>query len=126
MTDYEREAKRQQVAENSGRLAFAYGQSTTTGSGQLVHPEQIDFGCTFVERPMFSYGFVVIETEVAFDDDAAYFPASSGFVFEYQQDERGLYIGAHVGVRVDAGDNDVLEHHFTFQGIAIKDLAIRV
>lgn len=116
-----RESWREQVAENSARLAFAWGTSTTTGPGAQVHEKSIDFGLTFVEKPMFAYGFVAIDV-----DFETYFPQSVGFVTGWEQDARGLYIGAHVGVNVLTSAGDILEHHFSFIGTGMKDIAIDV
>jgi hypothetical protein len=122
----ERESWRIQVAENSARLAFAWGVSTTTGSGGLVHDQDVQFGLAYPEQPMFSYGCVIISTEIDLNDDDAPVPSSTGFVAGWQIDERGLYVGANVGVTVIAQAEDVLEHHFTFTGIGMKDLDIKV
>lgn len=120
----QRESWRDQVAENSARLAFAWGTSTTTGPGAEVHDKSITFQLTFVEKPMFAYGFVVVSS--ADDFAAGIFPQSAGFVTGWEQDARGLYIGAHVGVNVLAQALDVLEHHFSFIGTGMKDIAIDV
>lgn len=124
MTDWlDRERWREQNAENSARLAFAWGVSTTTGPGAQVHDKAIKFGLTFVEKPMFSYGFIIVSSD---DFDAGYFPDSKGFVTDWEQDGRGLYVGAHVGVNVMCLAGDVIEHHFEFKGTALKDVAIEV
>jgi hypothetical protein len=122
----ERESWRAQVNENSARLAYAWGVTTTTGVGSLAHEDEIDFGLTFIEQPMVSYGTVVtnqIEWEPDDTDSLLQMPGATGFVFSWRQDPRGFYVGAHVGVTVTGGELDVeLEHHFTFMGIAMKDV----
>lgn len=115
----ERETWKGQVAENSGRLAFAWGTSTTTGAGGLAHDKQIDFGLSFVEKPMFSYGYELLNKN-DWSDPTDIFPSSSGFVFDWTMSAGGLYIGAHVGVYVYANDNTEIEHHFGFTGVGIK------
>lgn len=115
----EREAWRGQVAENSGRLAFAWGTSTTTGAGGLVHDKQIDFGLSFVEKPMFQYGFEVLN-KIDYKDPNDIVPSSSGFVFDWTMSATGLYTGAHVGVYTYCNDDTEIEHHFGFIGVGIK------
>lgn len=122
----EREALRQQVGENSARLAFAWGSATTTGHGQIVYDTPIDFGLAFVEKPMVSYGFELTNRSDFVDDDGdgpdRYVPISSGCVFDWIVDARGLYIGAYVAVRLVCDTTIEIEHHFGFTGLAIKDI----
>lgn len=120
--DYEREGLRDQVRENTPRLAFAWGFSTTTGAGQLAYEDRVNFGLTFIERPAFSYGFAA----TALDPDELTEPLlASGWVFEWVTDTRGFYTGAHVGVSVQgAAPDQELEHHFSFAGKAWKDLTV--
>lgn len=124
--DLEREAWRRQTNENSARLAYAWGVSTSTGVGDLSHEDAVEFGITFLEKPMFSYGCVLVGRTDWEDDEGGAdvaMPTSTGFVYDWRIDGRGFYTGALVGVTVLAGDTAVsLEHHFTFMGVAIKDL----
>jgi hypothetical protein len=122
---YEREAWKQQVGENSGRLAFAWGTTTTTGQGEMAYEEVIQFGLAFIEKPMFSYGFELLNRTDFEDDDggeAPKIPYANGCVYEWDVDGRGLYIGAHVAVTVYCDDVIEIEHHYGFTGLAIKDL----
>lgn len=121
-----RETWRQQVGENSARMAFAWGTSTTQGQGGVAHPEVIDFGLAFAEKPMFSYGFELLNrTDFEADNDTDVdppIPTSTGCVYQWKVDPRGMYIGAHVAVYVVSDDAIKIEHHFGFVGLAIKDL----
>lgn len=127
MTDYEREALLHSVGENSARLAFAFGWATSTGSGGKAFEEHVRFGLTFIEKPVFAYGYEV----QAYDPDEEYFPTAHAFVYEWIQDARGFYVGAYVAVQVDLPSPDLLEvpapaqveHHFTFSALAMKDVA---
>lgn len=127
MSDFwmQREAQRRQVAENSARLAFAWAVATTTGQGSMAFDKVLDFGLAFAERPMVSYGFI-INNRTDFEDDNdgsnPIVPISSGSVYEWVQDGRGLYIGAYGCVNVICDDVIELEHHFGFSGLAIKDI----
>jgi hypothetical protein len=127
----ERDAWTGQTAENSSRLAFAWGTFTSTGWGELAYPEPVDFGLTFVEEPIVAYGFALVGGDKLVDNR---FPRAQGGVYEWRIDGRGFYIGAHVFACVETvsalitapyGDPDPnyeLKHHFTFSGIALKDI----
>lgn len=122
----EREAWRQQVGENSARLAFAWGTGESAGAGGKAFDKVIDFGLAFAEKPMFSYGFEVLNMK-DFDADSdeaddPLIPVSTGFVFDWLTDGRGFYRGAQVGVMVYGETTVEIEHHFGFTGLAIKDL----
>lgn len=146
----ERERWRDQINENSARLAYSWGETTTKGSGGLAYGEHIKFDITFLERPFMSYGYVITklgkralstggggstnaraaadegrDEEEADISDLVDLPQSTGFVYRWVQDAKDYYVGAHVGVVVEsASDNDELEHHFTFMGNAMKDVDI--
>lgn len=123
---YDREAWREQVAENSARLAFAWGTAITTGQGSIALEDDIQFGIAFVEKPMVSYGYELLNrTDFEADDDTEInpvIPNAAGCVYEWDIDGRGLYVGAHVAVNVIGDDVIEIEHHFGFTGVAIKDL----
>lgn len=113
-----------QIAENSARLAFVTADFTTTGLGQFAFPQEATFDIEFTERPTMAYGYVYDGLE---DEDAVVlWPRSTGFVWDWHRNSRGLYVGAYVGVCVDTPvavvptPSFALEHHFSFSGIAIK------
>ena len=122
-------ARIEQTRENSTRLAQAYATFDSTGSGEFQAPEMIDFGCTFVDRPVVGYGFSLDGDTLVPDR----YPRSSGAVYKWQRDTGGRYIGAYAMVVVDAGAGGgfgvaaaeptyELTHDFVFTGIAMKNL----
>jgi hypothetical protein len=126
--------------ENSGRLAIASATFTSKGQGTWQHNKRVAFGATFTERPMVTYGAVCdiddLADELNLDPEDVVLPLSSGYVSDWDQDDRGFYLGcwvaASVGFRhidmaiaggpVEAEAMPVIEHHFTFSAIGIKDI----
>lgn len=132
-----------QVAENSARLAHAYATFETTGSGSMIFEERVDFDVTYIEQPIISYGSVLDADDLAdaqgFDEgDPPVFPISSGFVVEWDKDDRGYYVGCWVGVRVAFMQEDYysfsgsgtveveMTHNFTFSAVGLKDVPVTV
>lgn len=124
-------------AENSARLAHAYAQFTTTGQGTQHYSKRIDFGLTFIEKPIVAYGSecdtdeLAIVLEVDSEEDPPELPLSSGFVTQWDQDERDFYVGCWIAVKVayvttvdliPADAAPTVSHHFTFSAVAIKDV----
>lgn len=130
--------------ENSARLAQSYATFITTGVGSMQHEDRISFGTTFIERPFVSHA-AVIDTEQVRDQmqrneeqDEFPLPLVTGYVTEWDEDERGFYIGCWLAVRVFYSLEDLtveseelpvyldpkieVEHHFTFAAIAMKDI----
>jgi hypothetical protein len=132
----QREGWRGQTRENSARLAWAWDTFETTGTGSTASDRAINFGLAFTQKPMFSYGYELLN-RVDFEDDddlvEVLYPASTGFVYLWKQNAAGLYVGAYVGMTVFDGpgggvliDPDIqIEHHFTFCGIAMKDVGLQ-
>lgn len=137
--------RRERVAndkENSARLAQSYAEFTTTGLGSIQHNKRVKFGTTFVEKPHVSYGCIVDINDLADkqdleDEDLVILPLCTGYVTEWDQDDRGFYTGCWIAVRVyyptelSSGSTPVeiipcedpeVEHHFTFSAIAMKDI----
>lgn len=127
------------TAENSARLAHAYGSATTTGQGTVQIEDRIDFQTAFVEMPYLS-GDSLVDMDALADvlgldpevvDDIP-LPHCSRFVVEWDQDDRDFYIGAWVAVKVSFDSLDgvatdaqpVITHHFTFSAIALKDIPL--
>ena len=126
--------------ENSARLAQAYCVFVTTGQGSIQYEERVDFGLTFIEQPVVAYGSYFDLDELANeldveDTDTVPLPSLTGLVLEWDQDDRGFYVGCWVGARVyfapDAGvgmavvpaeATPEIKHHFTFSAIAMKDI----
>lgn len=128
--------------ENKGRLASVYARYKTTGSGTMTFSKRVDFGLIFIEEPFMSYGCSVDLDEIDNasdsgpeddnDDETYNLPQCTGFVTEWDQDERGYYRGAYVAVSIlpiGAGTELVefvgdLRHYFTFAANAIKDFPV--
>lgn len=116
--------------ENSGRLAQAYASWTSTGGGLLEYEERIDFGVIFTERPFISHACVVDTAALKELIGRVAMPHVTAYVTEWDTDEKDLYTGCWVAVRVDFALADMLDyytqvvvdHDFTFTGVAIKDL----
>lgn len=136
-TDLERRrADVEQVQENSGRMAEAFARFKSVGQGSIQFDERVDFDVTFIEEPYFRYGSYLdvdeLENLLDNDQDAGTppFPVCSGFVTDWDQDDRGFYVGAWVAVRVwfpyEANIWPELPveimHHFSFTAVAIKDV----
>jgi len=120
------------TAENSARLAHVYGSATTTGQGTCVVDKRIAFGTAFIELPHVAHASVVDLEDMTdlLDMDDPPLPHVTGFVTEWDQDDRDFYVGAWVAAKVSYDALDavavtvmpVITHHFTFSGIAIKDI----
>lgn len=130
-----RREREQQTRENSARLAQAYAVFRTTGQGTQQWSERVDFGLTFIEKPVISYASSVDIDELADlmgleDTLSVPLPTCAGFVVTWDQDERDFYTGCWVAVRVAFPSLDFVdptlmpevEHHFTFAAIGMKDI----
>ena len=133
--------------ENSARLAMAYATFSTVGSGSIQNGDRISFETTFIEMPYMSYG-AVIDVEQVMDEfgydpefvessgsgnpqENVPLPLCTGYVTEWDQDERGFYIGCWVAVRVYYPGEELasvtdpqieIDHHFSFAANAMKDI----
>lgn len=136
-----------QVAENSARGAWSWGTVHTKGWGEVILDEPIMFGLTYVDEPTVAYGFVLDDDDQLVDGR---FPRCSGGVMRWVR-EGQFYVGAHVFICVATADpmmaaqawveaslaagvltppdaflddpNYDITHDFTFQAIAIKNVA---
>jgi len=124
--------------ENSARLAQAVAVFVSTGQGTTQYAKRINFGLTFIEKPVITYGSQVdmddledlIGTDTESDADDTPLPVCTGFVTQWDRDERGFYTGCWIAARVYYPDTDyvsgdvmpVIEHHFMFSAVAIKDI----
>lgn len=101
-----RRERANQNAENSARLAQSYATFITTGVGSYQHHKRVKFGTTFIEQPMVSYGCVVdieaLADALGYGEDSEDIPLPlcTGYVTEWDQDDRGFYIGCWIAVRV--------------------------
>lgn len=136
------ENRRAEVArnrENRARLAQSYVVYTSTGQGSLRFRRPFSFGLTFVEEPRMSYGCVIDIDELGDKLDVEggevpTLPHSTGYVVDWDVDNRGFYVGASLAVRVTFPVEDLvpvtlkvdIRHHFTFSGVAMKDVPVDV
>jgi hypothetical protein len=124
----DRRAALARIADNTARHAVVTGRFTTRGSlGEMVNPTPFDFGIAFTAAPAVSYGYHV-------DGDtlmASHYPRCWGGTCEWRRDpSTGLYTGAQAFVVIetisvaylafDSPPDYEIEHHFTFNGIAVK------
>ena len=129
-----RRERANQTSENSARLAQAYATFTTDGQGTIQYEHEVEFGLTFIEEPVVSYGAFcdvddLAELQGVEDTDDVRLPLLSGYVVNWNVDDRGFYVGCWVGVRVyfppgeaDPGLKPQIDHHFTISGMAMKDI----
>ena len=123
-------------AENSARIAEAFARFTTTSQGSIEFGERVDFEVTFTEEPYMSYGAIInlddLDDKLGNEPSSLtpQMPLSTGFVTDWDRDDRGFYVGAWVGVRIwypyEAHISPELDftmgHHFSFKAVAIKDV----
>lgn len=122
--------------ENSARMALTFARFESTGQGTVEFDHRVDFGLTFIEEPFVSYGCQIDMEALAdllgMDETASVpLPQSTGFVTEWDTDDRGFYTGAWVAAsvydptgQIPTGSDMVLDHHFTFQAVALKDIPL--
>jgi hypothetical protein len=115
------------VAENTGRHAIAYGHFDTTGAGEIENPKVLSFGIPFIERPAVAYSYYLDDADMV---DTRW-PRCWGGILGWDQDENGLYTGAHAFVVVETTSINVvtevvddpyytITHFFTFNGMGLK------
>lgn len=103
--------------QNSSRAAEAEGYFSSTGIGSIEFDTRLDFGVTFIRKPVVSYGSEIDVDELSrvmdgLDEDlrtilnpdpdngTPAFPLVTGFVTDWDTDSKGFYTGAWCGVRV--------------------------
>lgn len=130
-------AKAQTQAENAARPAICEWTYVSTGIGQLRVAKPILFGISFRTEPHFTTGSATIKNP---DAKNWHDPVGNAGVRSWERDSRGLFVGAHIWVRVDmypltdatadaATTASALPlaktktlHYLTFSGNAIKDI----
>lgn len=130
-----REAEIARNKENKARLAGVYAEFDTEGMGTVEFSDRINFGLRFVQKPFPAYAAEIdpdlvrdaVEDE---DDGDVLLPQTSGFVTEWDRDEKGHYVGAWVAVAVTYPDSIPVDaqipvtHYFTFTAVAIKEIPV--
>lgn len=122
--------------ENRGRLAHVFADYVSQGQGAVEFEERVDFGLTYIHQPWPTYGSSV-DPDAVRDlldlgpSDDVPLPQATGFVTEWDVDDRGLYRGCWVAISVlyptyDANlpaDAQIeVGHYFLFTGTALKDV----
>lgn len=125
--------------ENHARLAQSYAVYKSTGQGSLRFRHPFTFGLTFVEEPRMGYGSVIDLDDLGDKLDhepgeVPTMPHCTGYVVDWDTDNRGFYVGASLAVRVTFPLEDLVPvtlqvavtHHFTFSGVAMKDVPVDI
>lgn len=124
---------RRQIDDNSGKFAQAYGFFTSTGAGQQVMEDVVDFGAVFIQKPAVAYGYALTDDSVELIDGQ--FPKAWGGVHKWVRDKDDFYIGAYCFLAVETQSPFVataadpgyeLDHMFTFSGVALKSLPLEL
>lgn len=155
--DYRRETANRH-RQNSARLAHAYARATSTGQGSFEFDQRVDFGLTFIEEPVIAYGCSVDADTLADlqglqEGQTPILPTCTGYVTEWDTDDRDFYVGCWIGVRVHFPREDfppteipegvislagympevnetmnqaVIRHFYTFSAVAMKDVPTEV
>lgn len=122
--------------ENSARLALAFARFETTGQGTIEFEERVDFGLTFIEEPFITYGCQIdldnLGDQLGLDEkDTPPLPQATGYVTDWDTDDRGFYTGAWMAATVydptlsiPANVEILIDHHFTFQAVGLKDIPL--
>jgi hypothetical protein len=117
-----RQAQVAQTKENAGRHAVYEAVCESIATGSFLSP--------FIERPQLYYGTYIDASQLhpATLIRPLLLPVATGGVFQWVLNARGFYLGAHVYYVVSwafTGDVTtlVVEHHFTFSGIATKGVS---
>lgn len=107
----------EQVRSNAAGVARAVFAFRSSGHGELKLAAPVRFGVTFTEQPAISTGVVLVSGRLV----AGKFPNACAGVYQWVRNPRGLFVGAKMFFVVDAGGQSYsLEHHVTFEGVAIK------
>lgn len=138
----ELDARRQyadQIKENSARLAQAFATFDTTGQGSKEFDKRCKFAVTFIEKPIVSYCSeldvdVLADMQNVDPGEQPILPIATGFVTNWDTDDRGYYVGCWVAVRVYFPVEDLVDitmkveltHNFTFSAVALKDVPVDV
>lgn len=131
-----RESERARHLENRGRLAGVFEAYDTVGSGLVEFPKRLDFGLVFTEEPFAAWGHKVdpddLRDFLELEDgaDVPYAPQATGYVTEWDRDEKGNYVGCWLAISVtlpDAYETTApvkMRHYLQLWAIALKDIPI--
>lgn len=121
-------------AENRSREAWSAHRYDITGAGYAEFPKSARFDLAFLDQPFVNYGLVLDSDELrrvlnVADTANPAMPTVTAWVTEYDQNERGFYVGAWCAVNVtwpgeppDPEEGFTFQVDFTWRGIGIKDV----
>ncbi len=98
--------------------------------GEYADESAVDFGLAFFNQPRVSHGCCLTEDSDELKD--GFFPQTTGGVYQWDINEKGLYVGAWLFMTVvheeELDDEEdpvvyVVQHDFTFAGIGMKDVS---
>lgn len=112
----DREAWNSQVAQNSARTAWAWGQANSHGFGEFLIPDPIMFGLTFVYQPNVAHGWAMADDDQLVDER---YPRCDGGVVSWIQDSNDHYVGAHVLVTVATADPIIAAQYAMLQALGL-------
>jgi hypothetical protein len=137
------ESRRQQIEqqrENAARLARAYVNTETTGWGEFIKPDVLEFGVTFLAEPTFTSGSILRGDSSGPTGQLVQgrYPRISVGVWRWQHDANGYWTGAYVffvvetvGFQMTDGfmpaEDDpayTIAHHMVFEAVAFKDFEL--
>lgn len=108
-----------QVGENSARLARVGLYVESTGAGEVLMTQPIEFGISFTEVPHFTSGYELKSGVVA-----GKFPSASAFVYGWLFNaDHTLCTGVYLGFVIDDAEGNLphrIAHHLRFEAEAIK------
>lgn len=113
----------EQVRENSTRPGRAWATYQTVGIGGYAHPTVFEFGCGFLEQPIFTFG-VALRSDQALPDAPEDYPRCTAGVYHWKRSPNGLFTGAWCWFTVDTGadrPNLCMVFSMAWEGVASKD-----
>lgn len=118
-------ARRADMLENSARLARSFGTYQLSGAGEYVLDKHFEFGLTFMEEPIFTFGSAFDLTSP--DLEINNLPRVFAITHDWVLDDNDYYTGAYVAFAIDLPDTYydpgyIINVHMTWEGLAYKDV----
>lgn len=107
-------ARQREISQAQSRPARIRIHMDITGAGETR--KKIEFGTFMLEEPSFVFG-VQARAKLSLGD----IPLVTAIVMEYTQNSMGLYVGADMGIRVEAPILNIRTRiHMIFEGVALR------
>lgn len=107
-------ARQREISQAQSRPARIRIHMDITGAGETR--KKVEFGTFMLEEPSFVYG-VQARSKLALGD----IPLVTAVVMEYTQNSMGLYVGAEMGIRVEAPILNIRTRiHMIFEGVSLR------